>query len=77
MIDNPFGTPSNIPFFKKDESKKEKIKIREVKTEEVNLEDEINQERIKNEPEYAKILREHGGLESNIGIGHKYWKIRP
>jgi len=29
------------------------------------------------EPEHSKILREHGGMESNIPIGHLYWRIRP
>jgi len=29
------------------------------------------------EPEHAKILREHGGLESNIPVNHHYWRIRP
>jgi hypothetical protein len=25
----------------------------------------------------AKILAEHGGLESSIAINHPYWKLRP
>ncbi len=29
------------------------------------------------EPEHSRILREHGGLESNIPIHHRYWRIRP
>ncbi len=29
------------------------------------------------EPEHSKILREHGGMESNIPVGHLYWRIRP
>jgi len=29
------------------------------------------------ESEHAKILKEHGGLESNIPINHRYWRIRP
>lgn len=41
------------------------------------LEPEPNVEEMKEELEYAKILRAHGGLESNIPINHKYWKIRP
>ena len=31
----------------------------------------------KEESEHAKILREHGGQESNIPINHHYWRIRP
>lgn len=39
--------------------------------------EEAKAEETKEIPEYMRILNEHGGLESNIGIGNKYWKIRP
>lgn len=44
----------------------------------VNLQDKQKQlaEEAKVESEEAKILREHGGLESNIPINHPYWRLR-
>lgn len=31
----------------------------------------------KEDPEYLKILKKYGMLESNIPINSPYWKIRP
>jgi hypothetical protein len=66
---NPFA-PKQSPF--PHESKSETVKDNEVK----ELE-EMEKLEPPPEPEYMKILREHGGLESNIGINHPYWKLRP
>jgi hypothetical protein len=69
MIDNPFG-PSFAQEFKRPEHKKEEPKkVVVIKAAEVVIP--------KNESEHARILREHGGIESNISIRSHYWRIRP
>lgn len=35
------------------------------------------EEPVKEELEYQKILREYGGIESNIPINSPYWRLRP
>lgn len=54
--------------FKREEKEldtpKEEIKV-EVKAKEAR------------EPLYATILKDYGGLESNIPVNHQYWQIRP
>ena len=78
MIDNLFQRGLDL-FFSRSELKvgehinKEPIaKVKAVKEKlvEVKLE-----EVIKNESEYARILRANGGVESNIPIRSHYWKI--
>ena len=51
------------------EDKVEKVK----KIDKIEEEKEVN---IPGETRAQKILREHGGLISNIPIGHAYWNLR-
>jgi hypothetical protein len=44
------------------------LKHKEVKKEEIKKEEA--------EPEYAKILRECGGIESNVPLNSPYWILR-
>lgn len=74
-IENPFEKDS-IRSETIEKLKIENSKIEQPK-EEVKIVKEIKQEEPKDEPEYLKILREHNYIESNIGVGNKYWKIRP
>jgi hypothetical protein len=37
----------------------------------------VKEEAVKVEPTYARILREHGYMESNIPLNSEYWRIRP
>ena len=68
MIDNPFGTKKL--FGKTTEVKEPVVVPLDTKVPESLVP-------IPEESEHAKILREHGYLESNIPIRHHYWKIRP
>lgn len=68
MLNNPFGSKPSLLIHKKEEVKP--VEVIEVKAQEEKVIPP-------NESEHARILREHGGLESNIGIRHHYWKIRP
>jgi hypothetical protein len=91
MIENPFGKTSNLEELFKKESPKEESKVETpilapvlVKIElpvvaPVSVSIPVKTEPVvfKNESEHAKILREHGGLESNIPVNHLYWQTRP
>ncbi len=39
--------------------------------------DDEKKEEVKEEPEYMRILRECGGVESNVPINSPYWRLRP
>jgi hypothetical protein len=39
--------------------------------------EEVKKEEVKEEPEYARILRECGGIESNVPLNSPYWTLRP
>lgn len=64
MVDNPFGqTEPKEPIV--------------VPLDDPNVPESLVPIPVIEELEYQKILREHGGLESNIPIKHRYWQIRP
>lgn len=69
MTENPFSKAFELEKLFKIESPKkvEPKKVEAIKVEEIP----------KNESEHARILREHGGLESNISVRSHYWRIRP
>jgi hypothetical protein len=73
MADNPFkkrDEARNKILSGKDEARK--------KEEITELDKMYAMEDMKERFDYAaKILAEHGGLESSIEINHPYWKIRP
>lgn len=75
-LENPFGKPSLVmPVIKPSEGdvptievSKETIKLMEDKPSEEAKEEAIKESR------NAAILREHGGLPSNIPVNHPYWQ---
>lgn len=90
MIDNPFGalkmpekqTDNSLKdVFKKEESEEKEeenpaisplVSKTPLNLKGINYVMEV--EKIKSK---GQILAEHGGLESNIGILHPYWKMKP
>jgi len=61
---------------KVEEPKIEPVKVEPV-VESAKEETEKVEETKVEEEEYQKILREHGGMESNIPMNSPYWKLRP
>lgn len=72
MVNNPFGKSLGL----KDITARGIVPIKPSVITETKSEPIVEKEQ-KEESEHAKILREHGGLESNIPVGHYYWTIRP
>lgn len=73
MLGNPFG--KSLQFPPKEPKEPEVTSLEDPKVP-VSLVPIPKVENVE-ESEHAKILREHGYLESNIPIHHHYWRIRP
>jgi len=58
---------------------KEDAKLAVYRDDIAKLEGEITKlvEEAKVEPRYIQILREYGGLESNVPLTSEYWRLRP
>lgn len=75
MIDNPFGKTPKIEFPKDITVKPEEVKPAEnsQETKPIPVEDKIEKPRELTRKE--QILKEYGGLPSNIPVNHRYWKM--
>lgn len=79
MADNPFEKSSDDAFLKAVEKYQGVMGQTANLTPQPVVEEpkEVIIEIPKDELEYQKILREHGGQESNIPIISPYWRLRP